>query len=85
MIYIIHFDRPLSHARHYVGYCDDNRLPERLEEHRAGMGARILTECNRQGIGYQVVRTMKGDRRRERQIKRAKCTPRYCPICKSKY
>ena len=26
MIYIIHFETPLNHARHYVGYCAEGTL-----------------------------------------------------------
>lgn len=82
MIYIIHFDEPLAHARHYVGYYKRGNLKRRLEEHRSGRGARILQVCNERGITYRVVRLMEGDRNRERQIKNAKCTPRYCPECR---
>ncbi|PHN06150.1 hypothetical protein [Flavilitoribacter nigricans] len=81
MIYIIHFDEPLAHARHYVGYYKRGNLKKRLKEHRSGRGARILQVCNERGISYRVVRLMPGDRNRERQIKNAKCTPRYCPEC----
>lgn len=34
-VYIIHLDRPLKHARHYVGLTTGNPLL-RLAEHRAG-------------------------------------------------
>lgn len=83
MIYIIHFDEPLAHARHYVGYYKRGNLKRRLEEHRSGRGARILQVCNERGIEYRVARLMPGDRNRERQIKNAKCTPRYCPECRA--
>lgn len=83
MIYLIHFDQPLHHANHYVGFVDgdENAVKARLEEHRAGWGAKILAACNRQGITYNVVRTMPGDRNRERQIKNGHKTRAYCPIC----
>lgn len=84
MIYIIHFDEPLAHARHYVGYYKRGNLRKRLQEHRSGRGARILQVCNERGIEYRVARLMPGDRNRERQIKNAKCTPRYCPVCREK-
>lgn len=36
MIYIIHFDSPYHHARHYVGFCAEGNLEQRLAQHRAG-------------------------------------------------
>ena len=33
-IYVLHFERPLHHARHYVGYADrdpDRRIREQLQ------------------------------------------------------
>lgn len=83
MVYLIHFDTPLAHARHYVGYCEDGRLEQRLEEHRRGEGANILRVCNERGISYDVVRTWEGaDRARERKIKNTNHVPYYCPVCR---
>jgi len=42
MIYILHFDTPYHHARHYVGYCGDGTLEQRLERHRTGQGSRRM-------------------------------------------
>lgn len=86
MIYLIHFDTPLHHANHYVGFVDgdQNAVNTRLAEHRAGHGAKILAACNQRGITYKVVRTMPGNRARERQIKNTHQTRAYCPICSRK-
>lgn len=83
MIYLIHFHEPLAHARHYIGFVDGDadQVQARLQEHRAGWGARILAECNRRGIQYDVVATFPGDRSRERQMKHWKKSGRKCPIC----
>ena len=80
MIYLIHFDRPLHHARHYLGYCDDGTLEMRLIRHRAGRGARLLAVLREQNIGWRVVRVFEGDRRLERRLK-ANSRVRLCPIC----
>lgn len=40
IIYLLHFHRPLHHARHYLGIATD--LGARLEEHARGTGARIM-------------------------------------------
>jgi predicted GIY-YIG superfamily endonuclease len=79
-VYLIHFDRPYHHARHYLGYTDD--LPARLDRHLAGNGGRLLQVVRAAGIGYQVVRAWEGDRGLERKLKKQKGSPRLCPICK---
>jgi hypothetical protein len=37
-VYLLHFDTPYRHARHYLEYAAD--LDVRLAQHRAGRGAR---------------------------------------------
>ncbi len=83
MIYIIHFDSPYYHARHYVGFCREGGLEQRLERHRAGAGSRLMLAVELSGIGWTVALTHPGDRRFERQLKRAHNTPRFCPICRA--
>src|SRR5687768_3591411 len=48
VIYVLKFSQPIGNpnnpramASFYVGYCDDDTLPRRLAEHRAGRGAAI--------------------------------------------
>jgi predicted GIY-YIG superfamily endonuclease len=78
-VYLLHFDRPYQHARHYCGWAGD--LPGRLRQHRAGRGARLLQVINQAGIGWTLVRTWTGPRARERQIKRQGGLSRCCPAC----
>lgn len=85
MVYLIHFDEPLCHAKHYIGYCDDGRLEERIKEHRAGYGARLLEVLNEKGIGYKVVKTWANKTREfERKLKNQKHAGRHCPCCSGK-
>ena len=79
MIYILHFDTPYYHARYYVGYCADGTLEQRLARHRAGQGSRLLA-LELAGIDFTVALTHSGDRHFERRLKRAKNTPRFCPL-----
>jgi len=88
-VYLIHFDKPVGdadnprgQAQHYLGYTDD--LDARLEQHRAGNGARLLEVLRERGIGWRLVRTWSGDRRLERKLKNQKNSPRLCPICRKK-
>jgi predicted GIY-YIG superfamily endonuclease len=78
-VYLLHFDTPLHHARHYIGYAGD--IDSRLALHRAGGGARILAVCVERGITWRLVRTWPGTRQTERALKRQKHAPRLCPVC----
>ncbi|SRR5579871_358453 len=85
MIYLLHFDRPLAHASHYLGYTKDGQsLEARLEQHRSGRGARLMAVIKEAGIGFTLVRTWEGGRTEERLLKKLKCGPRLCPICNPK-
>jgi predicted GIY-YIG superfamily endonuclease len=78
-VYLLHFDRPYRHARHYCGWTAN--LPARLAEHTAGRGARLLAVITDAGIGWQLARTWTGTRGRERQIKRQGGLSQCCPTC----
>jgi hypothetical protein len=85
VLYLIHFAKPLHHARHYLGYStDENSLPVRLERHASGQGAKLMAAVARAGIGFQVVRTWPdGTRADERRLKNQKNAPaRLCPVCR---
>jgi predicted GIY-YIG superfamily endonuclease len=84
-IYILHFDTPYKHARHYVGYTKREKLEDRLDEHRAGNGARLMEVVTDAGIGFEVSRVIKdGTRAQERRIKVSGHTRRLCPLCNPK-
>jgi predicted GIY-YIG superfamily endonuclease len=78
-IYLLHFDRPYQHARHYPGWTGD--LPARLSEHEHGQGARLRAVINAAGIGYTLARTWTGTRRRERALKNQGGASCRCPLC----
>lgn len=81
MVYLIHFDKPLKHASHYVGFVKRD-LKKRVEKHQNGSGAKILRALMLEGIGWKVVRTWKdADRNFERSLKKTNSTKDYCPIC----
>ena len=79
VVYLLHFDRPYRHARHYTGFATE--LAARLEEHAHGRGARLLTVITEQGIGWRLARTWTGSRVRERQLKNQGGASRRCPLC----
>jgi predicted GIY-YIG superfamily endonuclease len=83
MIYILEFDqtignpdKPKGQARYYLGYCKRGRLEQRLKEHRSGYGACITRFAVQNGIGFKVVVTMRGTRKKERELKNQRNTPR---------
>lgn len=80
-VYLICFDRPYWHARHYLGYASN--IQKRIAEHRTGKGARLLDWVNRAGIGWHVVRVWrKATRKDEARLKKMHESPRLCPICR---
>lgn len=79
VVYLLHFHEPFRHARHYLGYS--NHLTQRLEQHRAGSGARLTAVVLDHGIGFELVRTWRGGRALERTLKRRHSSPSLCPLC----
>lgn len=77
--YLLHLDKPLRHAKHYMGVCED--LDARLSRHAKGAGARMLAVCIERGITWKLARTWPGDRVFERKLKNRKDAPKLCPIC----
>lgn len=78
-IYLLHFDKPLKHARHYIGWTGN--LDERLMDHAEGRGSALMAAVSGAGIAFSVAKTWKGDRHFERRLKNRKCTPKFCPVC----
>jgi predicted GIY-YIG superfamily endonuclease len=79
VVYLIHFNRPYKHARHYLGFSTN--LDKRITDHLAGMGARLLEVVTEARIEWKLVRTWPGDRQLERRLKNRKDAPHICPIC----
>jgi predicted GIY-YIG superfamily endonuclease len=77
--YLLHFDRPYKHTRHYTGTAAD--LQARLADHQAGRGARLLQVAKDAGISWVLARTWPGGRQRERQLKIQGGASRRCPLC----
>ena len=79
VVYLLHFDQPYKHARHYVGWTED--LLDRLDQHAAGTGARLMAVIREAGIGFTLVRLCEGTRATERAIKNEGGSVRFCPAC----
>lgn len=84
IVYLLHFDEPYYHARHYIGYTED--LPARLRTHRAGNGSPLIRAVVEAGINIQLARIwIQKDRHYERRLKDQHEAPHFCPICSNKY
>jgi len=78
-IYLLHFSRPLAHARHYLGFAQDH--VSRVAEHQAGNGAALTRAAHRAGIEMRLVRTWEGNMRDERALKGNHNLRLLCPEC----
>lgn len=87
MIYLLHFDKPYKHARHYLGFVKGSGIEamrKRLKKHDEGNGARLLQVITQAGIKYRVVRIWPdGTRTQERSMK-CRGKGRMCPICRGR-
>ena len=54
---------------------------DRLDQHAAGRGARLIAVIWHAGIGFTLIRICEGTRHTERAIKNAGGAVRYCPAC----
>lgn len=82
-VYLLHFEQPYKHARHYLGWTldlDDRLARHRGEKEKDGRGARLVEVVIAAGISVQLARTWNGDRFFERHIKGRGLTA-YCPVC----
>jgi len=87
--YILHFDRPFHHAKHYVGSADN--VTERVAKHQSDQcDVKILIAAKAQGIGFTLAKTMRNSRKgranktKEYRIKASGGVGKQglCPICK---
>ena len=87
-VYLLHFDRPFKHAKHYVGYAADEKLHARVDEHYNatpgdGKHHRLMQVIRAAGISFTLARVWPAaGRERERALK-ARGKGRVCPICRA--
>lgn len=82
MIYLIHIDPPIGRSRHYLGWCNDTRLKDRLREHARGHGATLTREAVRRKSKLWLTRTFPdGNVMLERAMKTRGDYRRLCPLC----
>jgi predicted GIY-YIG superfamily endonuclease len=83
-LYLLHFDPPLHHARHYLGYSQDSA--KRIAAHLAGHGSPLVRAALDAGCTVTLVRTWSnGTRTLERKLKNRHNGPRLCPVCNANH
>lgn len=85
MIYILHIEPPLAHARHYVGWTKDKDVSRRVKQHLTQSGRRpskLIRAALAAGRKVTLVGTLEGDRNFERQLKNRGGASNYCPACR---
>lgn len=84
LVYLLHFERPLRHAQHYIGSTPDHGLERRMREHATGRGAKLTAAVARAKIPMTLARLWYSpDRRHETKLKAAKNARSLCPVCRS--
>lgn len=82
MVYLLHFDRKMEHAQHYIGFTD-TPLKRRLREHKGTKGSKIMQAFIKSGRTYVVAQVWRtGDRTFERELKNRKKARKFCPVCR---
>lgn len=81
-VYLLHFNQPYQHARHYLGWAED--AERRIEEHRNGKGSRLMQVVRNAGIDFRVAKIWHNQSREfERRLKNQGGLSRQCPICQA--
>lgn len=83
VLYLLHFDPPYRHARHYLGYSDRRDPFSRIAQHLAGRGSPLVAAALAAGCRVLVADWWPGDRTRERLLKRRAHVPAWCPLCQN--
>ncbi len=80
MVYLCCFDKPIHHAKHYLG--STGNLHERIKRHRNGTSRACLPRAfHKLGIGFTVTRTWEGGFELEKELKKLKNNRKLCPRC----
>lgn len=83
-LYLLHFDPPYQHARHYLGYADN--VERRVVEHlsSSSKSSPLVRAALANGSTVELVRTWPGGTRTlERRLKRRHNHGPLCPTCRT--
>jgi predicted GIY-YIG superfamily endonuclease len=79
-VYVLHFDPPYKHAKHYIGYAEN--VKERFECHLKGNGNPLVRAAVEAGCKISLAHVFEGaDRTFERRIKSRRDVCKWCKLC----
>jgi hypothetical protein len=83
VVYLLHFNTPHRHAKHYLGFAEDHRWVERIEEHRRGRGTKFFANLVRAGadISFTLARVWEGKTRNDERRMKQRGKGHLCPVC----
>lgn len=87
-LYLLHFDRPYRHAKHYLGYASDEAaMHARIDAHyNASRGDgehhRLLVVIREAGISFTLARVWPDGTREQERRRKKRGKGRICPICR---
>jgi hypothetical protein len=81
IVYLLHFDPPYRHARHYAGYTTEDDVMYRIERHYAGTGAKLTAAAVAAGTRLVLARQWIGAPRKFERHTKKRGMARLCPIC----
>ena len=82
VVYLLHFDPPFKHARHYIGVAR-NGLVRRMQDHLSGQGANLTRHARRAGCLMILARIWPAaDFGLEVRLKKRGGASRICPVCR---
>jgi nicotinamidase-related amidase len=84
-VYLLHFDPPYKHAKHYLGFSED--IPGRIRAHVTRNGSPLVAAAKAQGSRVILTRVWPSAHRDdERRLKRQRHGLGYfCPRCNAKW
>lgn len=87
-VYVIHFDKALQHAEHYVGFAEymsdgTSTLAYRIGTHLSNHGSKLMAAVNQSGIGWDIALVISGNQAVESRLHKFHRTSHFCPICMS--
>jgi len=86
-LYLLHFDRPYKHARHYLGYAADvPTMHTRIDAHYNatpgdGQHHRLMQVVSAAGISFTLARVWPEGTREDEKRRKKSGNARRCPIC----
>lgn len=83
-VYLCHFEKPLEHAQHYIGYAHD--VERRVRQHQRGTsGVHLIRAVVKKGIKIVLVRTWprQGPRFEHFLKEQYKSARALCPVCQA--